>query len=123
MLEHYVSISSANPARAFGMWPHKGRIAVGALADIAAVDVAREEVITASRLHSRAKVTPFEGWKTIGAPLHTIVRGTFVQRDRQMIEDMAGHGRQVTDIQKMPPANPQNVKKSLAHILGERGTK
>ena len=122
-LEHYVRISSANPARAFGMWPDKGRIAVGALADIAAVDMAREEVITASHLHSRAKITPFEGRKTIGAPLHTIVRGTFVQRDRQMIEDMAGHGRQVTDIQKMPPANPQNVKQSLAHILGKRGTK
>ena len=59
-LEHYVRISSANPARAFGMWPDKGRIGVGALADIAAVDMAREEVITSGRLHSRAKITPFE---------------------------------------------------------------
>jgi len=120
-LEHYVSISSANPARAFGMWPDKGRIAVGALADIAAVDMAREEVVAASRLHSRGKITPFEGRKTIGAPVHTIVRGAFVQRGRQIIEGMAGHGRQVTDIQKMPAANPQNVDQSLAQILGERG--
>ena len=103
------------------MWPNKGRIAVGALADIAAVDMAREEVVAASRLHSRGKITPFEGRKTIGAPVHTIVRGAFVQRGRQIIEGMAGHGRQVTDIQTMPAANPQNVDQSLAQILGERG--
>ena len=95
---------------------------MGALADIAAVDMAREEVVAASRLHSRGKITPFEGRKTIGAPVHTIVRGAFVQRDRQMIEGMAGHGRQVTDIQTMPPPNPQNVDQSLAQILKERGT-
>ena len=116
-LEHYVRISSANPARAFGMWPHKGRIAVGALADITAVDLAREEVIAASRLHSRGKVTPFEGRKTTGAPIHTIVRGAFVQRDRAICDGMAGHGTQVTDIQRMPPPNPKNVDQSLSHLL------
>lgn len=117
-LEHYVRISSANPARAFGMWPHKGRIAVGALADITAVDLAREEVIAANRLHSRGKVTPFEGRKTTGAPIHTIVRGAFVQRDRGICDGMAGHGTQVTDIQQMPTPSPKNVDQSLAHLLG-----
>jgi dihydroorotase len=104
------------------MWPNKGRIAVGALADIAALNMTREEVIGASRLHSRGKITPFEGRKTVGAPVHTIVRGAFVQRDRQMVEGMAGHGRQVTDIQKMPTAKPQNVDQSLSQIIGDRGT-
>ena len=116
-LEHYVKISSANPARAFGMWPYKGRLAVGALADITAVDLSREEVIAAARLHSRGKVTPFEGRKTVGAPVHTLVRGAFVQRDRKMVEGMAGHGIQVTDIQKMPEPRPQNVDQSLAALL------
>lgn len=119
-LEHYVRISSANPARAFGMWPHKGRLAVGALADITAVDLARKEVISADRLHSRGKVTPFEGRKTTGAPVHTLVRGVFVQRDRKMVEGLAGHGTQVSDIQAMPAPRPHNVDKSLASILGER---
>lgn len=119
-LEHYVRISSANPARAFGMWPHKGRLAVGALADIAAVDLERDEVISADRLHSRGKVTPFEGRKTTGAPVHTLVRGVFVQRDRKMVEGLAGHGTQVTDIQAMPAPSPKNVDQSLASILGAR---
>ena len=118
-LEHYVRISSANPARAFGMWPHKGRIAVGALADVTAVDLAREEVIAASRLHSRGKITPFEGRKIMGAPVHTLVRGAFVQRDRQIVEGMAGHGTQVTDIQAMPTPNPRNSDQSLAYLLGD----
>lgn len=116
-LEHYVRLSSANPARAFGMWPMKGRIAVGAHADITAVDLERRGVIAASRLHSRGKVTPFEGRETIGAPVHTLVRGHFVQRDRQICEGMAGHGQQVTGIQAMPTPAPRNVDQSLAHLL------
>jgi len=120
-LEHYVKISSANPARAFGMHPAKGRLAVGAHADIAALDLSRREIVAAARLHSRGKITPFEGRETIGAPVHTIVRGRFVQRDRAMVEGMAGHGRQVTDIQAMPKAAPRNVDQSLAAILGAGG--
>lgn len=116
-LEHYVRISSANPARAFGLYPMKGRLAVGAHADIAVLDMAREEIVQAARLHSRGKITPFEGRKTIGAPVHTLVRGRFVQRDRMLVPDMAGHGRQVTDIQSMPEARPQNTDMSLAHLL------
>jgi dihydroorotase len=116
-LEHYVRISSANPARAFGLYPMKGRLAVGAHADIAVLDMAREEIVQAARLHSRGKITPFEGRKTIGAPVHTLVRGCFVQRDRMLVPDMAGHGRQVTDIQSMPEAKPKNIDMSLAHLL------
>jgi dihydroorotase len=38
-----------------------------------------------------------------------------------MVEGMAGHGRQVTDIQAMPKAAPRNVDQSLAAILGAGG--
>lgn len=116
-LEHYVRISSANPARAFGLYPMKGRLAVGAHADIAVLDMAREEIVQAARLHSRGKITPFEGRKTVGAPVHTLVRGRFVQRDRTLVPDMAGHGRQVTGIQSMPEAKPRNTEMSLSHLL------
>ena len=120
-LEHYVRISSANPARTFGLWPMKGRMAVGAHADLAVLDLTREEVVQAAHLHSRGKITPFEGRKTTGAPIHTIVRGRFVQRDRALVPDMAGHGKQVTDIQSMPQAEPQNTEMSLAHLLAPAG--
>jgi dihydroorotase len=53
--------------------------------------------------------------------VHTLVRGRFVQRDRKLVPDMAGHGRQVTDIQKMPAPAPRNTDQSLAAVLGQKG--
>ncbi|MCZ8182651.1 MAG: dihydroorotase family protein [Beijerinckiaceae bacterium] len=116
-LEHYVKISAENPARAFGLWPAKGRIEAGAHADIAVVDMARKETITAAALHSRGKITPFEGVEVTGVPIHTLVRGRFVQRDRRLVEETSGWGRQVTSIQRMPPARPRNTGQTLAAVL------
>jgi len=120
-LEDYVRMSAVRPAQAFGLWPVKGRIAPGAHADIAVVDLDRREVIAADRLHSRGKITPFEGVETIGAPVHTLVRGQFVQRDRKLVPGMSGHGRQVTDIQQMPAPAPRNTDQSLAAALSRKG--
>jgi dihydroorotase len=116
-LEHYVKISAENPARAFGLWPAKGRIEAGAHADIAVVDLERTETIRAAGLHSRGKITPFEGVEVTGLPIHTLVRGRFVQRDRRLVEETSGWGRQVTDIQRMPPARPRNIDQTLAAVL------
>ncbi|MCZ8259789.1 MAG: dihydroorotase family protein [Beijerinckiaceae bacterium] len=116
-LEHYVKISAENPARAFGLWPAKGRIEAGAHADIAVVDLERTETITAAGLHSRAKITPFEGVPVTGVPIHTLVRGRFVQRDRRLVEETSGWGRQVTAIQRMPAARPRNTDQTLAAVL------
>jgi len=116
-LEHYVKISAENPARAFGLWPAKGRIEAGAHADIAVVDMERTETIDASKLQSRGKVTPFDGVAVTGVPVHTLVRGRFVQRDRQLVTETSGWGRQVTDIQRMPPAQVRNADQTLAAVL------
>jgi dihydroorotase len=116
-LEHYVRISAENPAKAFGLWPMKGRIEAGAHADIAVVDLDREETIRAAGLHSRGKITPFEGVTVRGVPVHTLVRGRFVQRDRTLVAGSKGWGRQVTGVQKMPPSAPKNTDQTLAALL------
>jgi dihydroorotase len=116
-LEHYVRVSAENPAKAFGLWPVKGRIEPGAHADIAVVDLGRTETIRAEALHSRGKVTPFDGVSVTGVPVHTLVRGRFVQRDRRLVADTSGWGRQVTDIQRMPPAQVRNADQTLAALL------
>jgi dihydroorotase len=117
-LEHYVKIAAENPAHSFGLWPMKGRIEIGAHADIAVVDMERTEVIRAATLHSvRARITPFEGVSVTGIPIHTLVRGRFVQRDRALVEATSGWGRQVTDIQRMPQAKPLNTDQTLAAVL------
>lgn len=117
-LQDYVRLSAVNPAKSFGLWPKKGRLAVGAHADIAVVDMAREETIRAEALHSRGKVTPFDGWRVKGVPVHTLVRGRFVQRDRRLVESARGHGRQVTDIQAMPDPVVRNADQTLAAVSG-----
>ncbi|MEL6920355.1 MAG: allantoinase AllB [Pseudomonadota bacterium] len=121
-LEHYVRISAVNPARSFGLWPMKGRLGVGAHADIAVVDMARTETIRAADLHSRGKVTPFDGTEIIGAAIHTLVRGKFVQRDRKLVTETKGHGRQVTDVQNMPAPQLANEDQYLSAILSARST-
>jgi len=85
------------------------------------VDPKRREVIRAERLHSRGKVTPFEGVEVTGVPVHTLVRGRFVQRDRKLVADAKGWGRQVTDIQRMPPAKPQNADLAINVLAPRRG--
>jgi dihydroorotase len=120
-LEDYVRMSAEAPARAFGLSPRKGRIEPGAHADIAVVDLGRREVIRAERLHSRGRITPFEGWDVQGCPVHTLVRGRFVQRDRALVPGVAGWGRQVTGIQRMPAAVPRNAERSLAAEVARAG--
>ena len=116
-LEHYVRLSAEAPARAFGLWPWKGRVEAGAHADIAVVDLARTEVIAAGRLHSRGRITPFEGKPTTGAPVHTLVRGCFVQRDRALVREARGWGRQVGVIQSMPKPTPRHREQTLASAV------
>lgn len=122
-LEHYVRLSAEAPARAFGLDGAKGRIEPGMHADIAAVDLDRREVIRAEALHSRGKVTPFAGREVRGVPVHTLVRGRFVQRDRKFVAEAAGWGRQVTDIQRMPAPMVRNAEHSMAAVLTAPGAK
>ena len=82
LLTDYVRLSAGAPARAFGLFPVKGALLPGSDADIAVVDLRREATFTAAGLHSRGRITPFEGMRVPGLPVHTLVRGRFVMRDR-----------------------------------------
>ena len=117
-LEQLVRVCAYNPARAFGLLPHKGQLAVGSHADLAIVDLAARGAIDQARLHSvRARVTPFHGKAVTGWPLHTLVRGRFVMKNRVLIEGARGHGRSVHTLQSMPAPKPLRVEQSLAALL------
>ena len=79
-LMDYVRWSSVNPAKAWGIYGPKGVIAPGAHADIAIVDMNRAGIINQGKLQSVAKISPWNGRKVMGYPLHTLVRGRFVIR-------------------------------------------
>jgi dihydropyrimidinase len=78
------------PARTFGLWPRKGTIAIGADADFAIVDLDGRQTVRASEQHSGAEYTIYEGWELTGAVEHTVLRGRFVVRDREVVAQDGG---------------------------------
>lgn len=77
-VEQLAELTAGGPARAFGLYPAKGVIAIGSDADLAVFDPA--EHWTYSGGQSRAEWTPFDGWQLTGRTLVTIRRGTITYR-------------------------------------------
>jgi dihydroorotase len=113
----YVRLSAAAPAKIWGLYPRKGALQPGADADIAIVDLKREWTIDDGKQQSRSKITPWHGWRVKGLPIHTLVRGRFVMRERRLVEDTRGWGRSVHAIQHMPKASPRNADQTMAAIV------
>jgi dihydroorotase len=79
-LERFIDLTASGPQRIFGI-AGKGRIAVGYDADFTVVDMNLTREITNSWIASRCGWTPFDGMKTKGWPVATILRGNIVMRD------------------------------------------
>jgi dihydropyrimidinase len=90
--ERWVEITSTAPAKLFGMYPHKGAIAVGADADIVVYDPARKRTISAATHHMDVDYSCYEGRQVQGASDVVMSRGTVVVRDGSWVGP-AGHGR------------------------------
>ncbi|HEY6413339.1 MAG TPA: dihydropyrimidinase [Edaphobacter sp.] len=77
-LERFVEITSAAPARIFGMYPKKGIIAAGADADIVLWNPTAEHLISAATHSMRCDYSMFEGWKVKGNAQKVFSRGELV---------------------------------------------
>ncbi len=113
----YVRWSASNVAKLWGLYPRKGVIQPGADADIAIVDLAREWSIDDAKLQSLSRITPFHGRRVKGLPIHTLVRGRFVMKNRTLAPGTRGWGRSVHAIQNMPPPQIQNADQTMAAIV------
>ncbi len=92
-LSRLVQLNSYNPARRFGLLPRKGVIAVGADADLVAIDLDATRQVT----HPSGKGTClWDGWKLTGWPVLTVSRGRVVAQDGAADEAECGRGRCVT---------------------------
>ncbi|MFQ5342042.1 MAG: allantoinase AllB [Anaerolineae bacterium] len=80
-LTQFVRVGSENAARAWGVYPRKGSLQVGADADITIVDLDARWRIDRGRLHSKTRVTPWHGFTGVGKPITTIVRGQVLERE------------------------------------------
>ena len=112
----YVRLSAANPAKTWGLYPRKGVIQPGADADLALVDLGQAWTIDDAKLQSRSKISPWQGRAVKGLPLHTLVRGKFVMRDRTLMDDARGWGRSVHTIQEMPMPDVRNADKTMEAV-------
>jgi len=113
-LERVAAITSAMPARAFGLYGRKGVIRVGADADFAVVDLAKKQKLTAAALHSRGKVSAYEGMEVTGVPVRTYVRGRLVAKDGDVVAE-PGWGAMVRP--QMPAPAPRNLATTMKAIL------
>ncbi|MBK5957773.1 allantoinase [Rhodoplanes elegans] len=116
-ISDYVRWSAVNPAKAWGLYPHKGILQPGAHADIAIVDLKRAWTIDDQKLQSRAKITPWHGRAVTGLPVHTLVRGRFVMKDRTLVESARGTGRSVHTVQDMPAPRVANPDAAMTEIV------
>jgi dihydroorotase len=67
---------TCNPARILGL--NKGRLAIGADADITIIDLNAEYTVDINTFKSKSKNSPFHRWRLKGCVRYTIVSGTIV---------------------------------------------
>lgn len=72
---------STRPAQTFGL--SGGVIRVGAVADLVAVDLTKEQVIDPERFYSKGKNTPFAGWSATGFPTLTAASGRVIFQEKR----------------------------------------
>jgi dihydroorotase len=88
-LQRLVDLTSAGPARLFGM-AGKGRVAAGYDADLTVVDLKRRKTIRNDWIASRCGWTPYDGREVTGWPVGTFVRGAKVMWEGQLVTPATG---------------------------------
>ncbi len=90
-LERFVELTATNPAKAYGLHPRKGTIAIGADADLV-IWQEREFTLANADLHHAVDYTPYEGMPLRAWPAMTLVSGELIWDGRDFLP-RAGKGR------------------------------
>ncbi|MFM8548038.1 MAG: dihydropyrimidinase [Betaproteobacteria bacterium] len=103
-VNRFVELTATNAAKAYGLHPRKGTIAVGSDADLVIWDH-RDVVISNAMLHHAVDYTPYEGMALKAWPALTMLRGQTVWDGRQFAS---------------PPGGGQFLKCAMPSILPAR---
>lgn len=85
-----VEVLAAGPARAFGLYPRKGALAVGSDADIVVWDPRARETVVAADLHDGLRRSPYEGLTIDGKVQLTVLSGSVIVRAGELVAGAAG---------------------------------
>ena len=88
-LEDVVRWMCEAPARCYGL-KGKGAIREGWDADFVLVDMAREKTIENGKLQTKVNWSPYDGWRTKGWPVATIVGGHVAFREGDFFPEVKG---------------------------------
>jgi dihydropyrimidinase len=88
----FVELLATNPAKMFGLYPHKGTISIGADADIVIWDPKKEHTISAATHHMATDYNVYEGMTCVGWADKVLLRGNLVVDGDQWLGE-AGSGR------------------------------
>ena len=93
-LQDVTRLMSENVAKLYGIYPRKGVIQVGSDADLILVDMGKEVTIDRDKLYTKQKdaCRMFDGYHIVGWPVMTMVRGTVVMRDGEVVGE-PGYGQ------------------------------
>ena len=101
----WVRICATAPAQAFGLWPVKGSLGVGADADVVVWDPERRQPLGAADLDMAVDHSPYEGMVATGWPELVLSRGRPVARDGRFVGE-AGWGRYLARSTLAPGGDP-----------------
>lgn len=88
-LQRLVDLMCAGPARVFQI-AGKGRLAVGYDADFTIVDMKKKHTIRNEDIASVCGWTPYDGMKLQGKPTHTIIQGSIVMQEGEVLGTPCG---------------------------------
>lgn len=89
-LERLALLLGAWPAARFGLAPAKGRLTIGADADMVVVDPGQDWTVTTDALHDRHRLSPFTGATFRGRVVRTLLRGQTVFADGALVGEPIG---------------------------------
>jgi dihydropyrimidinase len=93
-IERVAEVSSTNTAKAFGLYPKKGTIAVGSDADLVIVDMNKKVKVGPEILRGTANFTLYDGATFTGWPTMTILRGNVTMENGNIV-GKAGTGQYI----------------------------
>jgi allantoinase len=89
-LSHLAGLTSTNVAERFNLPPSKGRLGIGADADLALFDLHASSTVKSADLHYRHKHSPYVGRSLTAKLVRTILRGQTVVNDGKIVSEPMG---------------------------------